>query len=879
MRSIVLIIMLAAAAAADDLTAPYVPWKASLAFPPAGSAFDMKKLNKYDIDKNGFVTVKDGHFYTKAGRIRFCGQNLAFNAMFPTHELAEQLAEHLARQGVNALRVVSIDNVSSTAGWNIWGKYAATQEDFDPEQMEKLDYFFWQLKKRGIYLCIDLHFNRVYPDTPKYSWKKLMPKSLYCKGIDNFMPELIDMQKEFTTKFFAHVNPYTKLAYRDDPQFALVEINNENAFYREMIAGRKLADLPAPIAAVLRGRFAGYLASRYDSFAACAAAWGMSGGGERSQVDGVMPLTKENKWQPEITDPSKGTITFGDDGIDIRLATQEKKGFFNVIKTDLAFEKGKAYTLTVTLKADKGASFNVNAMRKGPPWGYIGLVAKIKIDSPEMKAYKVGFVATVDTKTDEPNYGRITIRDFEGADRFIISSVTVEEGSHAVDALGGAASFADVPIPDVNNLTSYPVAAQRDLMEFVHALERKYWVLMRDHARSIGVKAPITGTQIDYTFTDMAEVYDYVDIHTYWQHPAFPGTSWSASDYYVPNLSMVPPSDNNCPAKMLPYRVKGKPFVVSEYDHPFPSDFAGESGPFAGLISALHDLDGVFFFCFLSTLANLEKPGYFTYYNHFVRSHVMPLTAYLIRTGSVAPFANEVSLGMTHDALIASSIINAGFPNYYHARLPMTAFTGGRFSLELGAPPAEMNTALQRLALVPDPRIEWTLISNDMKANRVVLNDRSAKLAAGWASPGMRLSLGTVTLADVSSDGGYYMFSMFNKQGAVGSRGTHIITLSGKNRYSGLQYMNYDTKAKIGTGDNSGIKMTTKETSGAQTEYIECLTGTITLTVDAGVKNSTVSAFHNGGGSAAVPVTRSGRTVSFTADPKYATIVYTMELD
>ncbi|MEK6795590.1 MAG: hypothetical protein AABZ39_12490 [Spirochaetota bacterium] len=879
MRRYAVLLTMSGMLAAADLPASFSPWKASLSFPPSGSAFDMKQLNDYDIDKSGFVAVKDGHFYTKAGRIRFCGQNLAFNAMFPTHELAEQMAEHLARQGVNALRVVSIDNVSGNAGWNIWGKYAATQEAFDPDQMEKLDYFFWQLKKRGIYLCFDLHFNRVYPDTPKYKWKTLMPKSLYCKGIDNFMPELIDMQKEFTTKFFSHVNPYTKLAYRDDPQFALVEINNENAFYREMIAGRMLNELPEPIMTVLRGRFAGFLKARYDSFDAFAALWGKRGDGARTALDGIMPLSKENSWQPEITDPAKGTISFTDDGVDIRLSTQEKKGFFNILKTGLAFEKGKAYTVTVTLKAEKGAAFGINAMRQGPPWGYIGLVAKVKVDSSEMKSYSVGFIATVDTKTAEPNYGRITIRDFEGADRFLISAVTIEEGSHAVDALGGAASFDAVPLPSMGNLSSYPAAAQRDLMEFVHALEKKYWKAMRDHARSVGIKAPITGTQLDYTFTDMADVYDYVDIHTYWQHPAFPGSGWDAKNYYVPSFSMVPPSggESISPSKMLPYRVQGMPFVVSEYDHPFPSDYAGETGPFAGLMTALHDLDGVFFFCFLSTLANLEVPGFFTYYNHFVKSHVMPLTAHLIRSGAVAPFANEVTLGITHDALLTGGILNPSYPNPYAARLPVTAYTGGRFSVVLGKDVLEPTEAMRSLALRPDPRVEWTLISNNVRANHVLLSDRAAKLYIGWSSPEARYTLGNVSLSGVSTEGGYFMFSMFNKNGTVGARGTHIVTLSGKNRYSGLEYLNYDTKAAVGTGDSHGIKMTTRTTAPVQAEYIECVAGAVSLTLDAGVTGASVSALQNGGVTAAVPVLRSGQTISFTGDPKYGTLVYIIE--
>jgi len=39
---------------------------------------------------------------------------------------------------------------------------------------------------------------------------------------------MIELQKEFARDLLQHVNPYTGLAYRDDPAVAIVEINNEN---------------------------------------------------------------------------------------------------------------------------------------------------------------------------------------------------------------------------------------------------------------------------------------------------------------------------------------------------------------------------------------------------------------------------------------------------------------------------------------------------------------------------------------------------------------------------------------------------------------------------------------------------------------------------
>jgi hypothetical protein len=43
-----------------------------------------------------------------------------------------------------------------------------------------------------------------------------------------FDRRLIELQKEYCTQLWTHVNPYTKLAYKDDPAVALTDIGNEN---------------------------------------------------------------------------------------------------------------------------------------------------------------------------------------------------------------------------------------------------------------------------------------------------------------------------------------------------------------------------------------------------------------------------------------------------------------------------------------------------------------------------------------------------------------------------------------------------------------------------------------------------------------------------
>jgi len=58
------------------------------------------------------------HFYSSKERVRLWGVNFSFEANFPTHADAQQIAERLARAGINAVRLHHMD----TANWprGIW---------------------------------------------------------------------------------------------------------------------------------------------------------------------------------------------------------------------------------------------------------------------------------------------------------------------------------------------------------------------------------------------------------------------------------------------------------------------------------------------------------------------------------------------------------------------------------------------------------------------------------------------------------------------------------------------------------------------------------------------------------------------------------------
>ena len=116
---------------------------------------------------------------------------------------------------------------------SIWPRRAASStprstdsRSFDRDQLDRLDFLIAELKKRGIYVDLNLNVGRSYKagdgvrDFDKIRWGK---------GLTLFDPRLIELQKEYAKNLLTHVNPYTRTEYRNEPAIAIVEILNENA--------------------------------------------------------------------------------------------------------------------------------------------------------------------------------------------------------------------------------------------------------------------------------------------------------------------------------------------------------------------------------------------------------------------------------------------------------------------------------------------------------------------------------------------------------------------------------------------------------------------------------------------------------------------------
>ena len=248
--------------AAEEPLFPFV-----VSYDAPANLTNVSELLERPAGKRGFVHAAGGRLVVgeaETGRpIRFWATNICFDACFPSQEKAQRLAARLARLGINCVRLHHMD------GYAIWGD-SPNHLTIDPKRLQRLDYLVAEFKRHGIYVDMNLHVSRWFDEAEGFVGRRERPE--FDKGLDNFEPQMIELQKKYARDLLTHVNPYTKNAYTAEPAVAFVEINNENALFSQWSWG-KLDDLPEPYATTFRKTWNAWLRKKYGGTAALRRAW------------------------------------------------------------------------------------------------------------------------------------------------------------------------------------------------------------------------------------------------------------------------------------------------------------------------------------------------------------------------------------------------------------------------------------------------------------------------------------------------------------------------------------------------------------------------------------------------------------------------------
>ena len=188
-----------------------------------GSALDFSFLADAPAGKYGFIkaTPEGTLSFEKAPgkRIRLYGPNLCFTASYLTKEAVDQLADYFVYCGYNTVRIHHHDTL-------LLDPKAADTVTLSAEQLDKLDYLFFKMKEKGLYITTDFFTNRVFkpgdniPECDFYDqrqMKMLIPVSRAAMA----------SWKEFARRWMSHKNPYTGLTWGEDPALYCINLINE----------------------------------------------------------------------------------------------------------------------------------------------------------------------------------------------------------------------------------------------------------------------------------------------------------------------------------------------------------------------------------------------------------------------------------------------------------------------------------------------------------------------------------------------------------------------------------------------------------------------------------------------------------------------------
>lgn len=604
----------------------------------------------YTIGEAQRVKAQGEQFIAGGQPIRFWGVNIVAAAAFPPKDKAAGIAARLRKMGVNLVRFHHLENNWSGTDGCIF-IYSQGTRKLNPATLDRLDFFINELKKNGVYVNMNLNVSRVF--TPQDGVPGADSLVDFAKNATLFDGYLQLLQKEYAEQLLGHTNPYTGLPLAKDPVLAMVEMNNENTLY-----GAWKSDALRPFAeggsllhrhsTYLDAAWNLFLQTKYNSQAALAAAWNIGtvppGVGEALQNRGFEAGTAP--WSLELHDAAQATFTTVSGGAHTgnfsgRLAVSKVTGtdwHIQFKNTGFSLKKDSAYVLRFWAKADKNTQFSATVMRDNAPYTwYAGATFAV---GTAWKEYTLTFTAS-ETNTGA---GRISLSPLQNTGTFWF-----DDFSLAPPSVSGVQAGEDLSANKVRRILwserlLYSLPRITDMGEFYIETQKNHSDDLRSHLRAnVGVLAPITGTNALVGPADAAhhEDLDYLDDHSYWDHPWFPAGAWDAWNWLIGNQPQVasdPPLASTT-AAFSGLNFSDKPFTVSEYNHSAPNRWRTEMPATIAAYAAFHGVDGIMFFDYNSDLTWEQDvmDGFFSLNRDNSVMALFPSCAWAYRRGFIAP--------------------------------------------------------------------------------------------------------------------------------------------------------------------------------------------------------------------------------------------------
>lgn len=816
----------------------------------AGTATDMSALSSGPAGANGRIVVKDGHFVESGTgrRIRFVGLNTMY--MFPEHAEAEARAAHYAKMGINLIRMHMVDPYWS----ELWKKPVGEHPEFNPAAVERMDYFFFQLEKRGIYLDINLHAGRQFKATDGFDPAIAKIPEAMDKHIDMINDRMIQLDEQYDKDYLTHINPYTHLTYAKDPAVAILEINNEDTLLYSGCEGPDnfYRRLPEPFRGECDAKWNDWLARKYQTTAMLRDAW--ADGPKLGPADPTELLGSTSAWTVEdaggdvkMVTADSGTATTAPEIAVTNPAITTQLSAKQVHLAGLTLIEGARYVLSLRSKSDV---FRVDTLSVGldqKDWHNLGLSTTFG-SGAKWQAFRYAFQA----KNTVPGHGEISITVGGTASTLSIADVRLHRVT-TDDILPPAQTLEN---HNVDLASGVSATQASDWLAFLSDLEASYSDRMRRYLKdNLAVDANVICSQISYG--GMSGIRrelgsDFIDNHLYWGHPEGTQGLLEPRHWKIANTPLVSDLGKGKQEFLLwlaGMRCAGRPYTVSEYNHPAPSDYQAEALPMLTTFALAQDWDGIFWFADKGS----GQP-WFDIGGNPTKEAFFPAAAVMTRLGLIAPLTSSATF--TPDAHL------------------LTTRSGTRDAWLATAHNKPPNLLTTRLAYMSDPAVKTSRIDvtaqpspgapgglrivNTASGAEYIASGPAALACVGYIG-GQIVTEGPVTLTFPAFGNNFATMTLTSNDGTpIPTSRRMLLTIVGHTECAG-QVWNADRNS-LGTKWGSGPTLA------------EGIPATVTLANPA-VKR-VWSLDPTGTRVKELPVTITGGKATFTIGPEYSTVWY-----
>jgi len=371
------------------------------------------------------------------------------------------------------------------------------------------------------------------------------------------------------------------------------------------------------------------------------------------------------------------------------------------IVPNIALKNDETYTLKFTASSNPARDLRVSVDLSGGDYRNVGLNQTVKL-TPTPQAFELMFTAS------NPGQGqgnRIAAQlggitgtvDVEGlvlqpgiSKSMLDASQTVEKGNVGIN-------------PSMSR------AMRNDWLGFLTETDRAFSVEMRNLFRDeIGVKSLLADTQVEWggtTGLNREQDSDFIDTHGYYNHPQFGVNAWDPVNWTVQRSSLLidlSKGESGTLGNIAGYRVAGKPFTLSEYDHPAPNDYRVEMYPLTSTVASLQDWDAVYVFSHggWSEEAHIGTVGGF-FDNSYdpAKFCFAPAAAILFRNNLIPELRQTQTLTLQARPWEAAGSVGAIWAEQLKAAInPL----GARYSVVIGNGP--VSAAVPNISIPADPQ-------------------------------------------------------------------------------------------------------------------------------------------------------------------------------